>query len=163
MAYTLGSVVSDTNKRSICIMAPATIANVAAPSASTAGVVGYNPGGAAGDGGADSGHSYRNRDARESTLLITGTCTAGQTLVGTFTLWGYHVPSADWYEIPVNGGTAITPVALAESDTDKITFQQRFSNLGHYDRLALQLASIGGTGASFQAWLVTGLSGTGSE
>jgi hypothetical protein len=142
-------------KRSVCIMATGTIANVAAPTLATDGVAGY-PGSLL---SSDEGCCFSQRDARESTLLIKGRCTAAEVLVGTFTLWGYHVESAAWYEIPVNGGTVGTPVALAETSPDQINFQQRFTNLGHYDRIALELAAIGGAGATFEAWLVTGRSG----
>lgn len=106
--------------------------------------------------GADKGVCFFGRDAGESTLMIKGRVTAGQVLVGTFTLWGYLTEAQAWFEIPVNGGTAVTPVALAETSSDQINFQQRFNNLGHYDRLALELSGIGGAGATFDAWIVSG-------
>lgn len=81
-------------------------------------------------------------------------------LAATLTLWGYLAASQRWYEIPTNGGTPITPVALAETGTDLITLVERFYNLGHFDRIGLQVAGVAGTGASFEAWLVTGISGT---
>jgi hypothetical protein len=83
-------------------------------------------------------------------------------LAATLTLWGYLEASECWYEIPTSTGTPITPVALAETGTDTITLVQRFQNLGHFDRIGLQVASLVGTGASFEAWLVTGLAGTGA-
>ncbi len=154
MPYILGSISGTANcKRDICIMAPATIANVAAPSAATDGVPVYNT--LATNRGADNGVAFGAQPPRVCTLLIKGTATAAEVLVGTFTLWGYHRASATWYEIPVNGGTTITPVAMAETDTDKITYQAQVNNLGHFERVALQLAAIGGAGASFEAWLVT--------
>ena len=164
----IGDVKSNNNKKAVCLMPTGTVANVAAPTSTPSvgapasaadGVpmypqVQFDP--------SDTAHGFVCRDPRESTLVIKGECTAGQTLVGTFTLWGYLAGPNAWFEIPVNGGTAITPVALAETDADAIRFQQRFQNLGHYDRIALQLASIGGTGATYEAWLVTGLAGTGA-
>jgi hypothetical protein len=152
----LGDVSANNSKKAVQIMAPTT-ANVAAPTLATDGIPVYP---VASFNAADTGHGYQGRDARESTLLIEGTCTAGQVLVGTFTLWGYLAASGKWYELPTSTGTAITPVALAETGTDTITLVQRFQNLGHFDRLALQLASIGGGGATFNAWLVTGIAGT---
>jgi hypothetical protein len=83
-------------------------------------------------------------------------------LAATLTLWGYLAASRRWYEIPTSTGTAVTPAALAETGTDTITLVQRFLNLGHFDRIGLEVASIVGTGASFEAWLVTGTSGTGA-
>ncbi len=92
-----------------------------------------------------------------ATPMVYTTATA---LAGTFTLWGYLAASTRWYEIPVNGGTAITPTATAETQTDIITLRERFTNLGHFDRIALSVTTITGSGASFEAWLVTGSSGT---
>ncbi len=151
-----GDISGNSAKKGICLMAGAT-ANVAAPTLSTDGFPvhptndTYKPIAGA--------HGYLNKAALSSTLLIKGRCTAGQVLVGTFTLWGYLAAVDCWFEIPLAGGTAVTPVALAETSTDQINFQQIISNLGHYDRVALELASIGGTGATFDAWLVTSLAG----
>lgn len=79
-------------------------------------------------------------------------------LAGTFTLWGYLEAADVWFEIPTMGGTEVTPVALAETQADIITHTERYYNLGHYDRLALQLAGIaGGSGAEFSAYLVTAM------
>jgi hypothetical protein len=140
-------------------MATGTTANVAAPALDTDGVPTYPVEANRSSAAAETGHCFMARDASQSTLMIKGRCTAGQTLVGTFTLWGYLEAADAWFEIPVNAGTVGTPVALAETSADQINFQQRFENLGHYDRLALELASIGGGGATFEAWLVTGRAG----
>jgi len=80
---------------------------------------------------------------------------AAVTIVATATLWGYLAEADAWFEIPVNGGTVGTPVALAETSTDQINFQQRFENLGHYDRIDIELASPA-AGSSFDAWIVSG-------
>ena len=153
MPNVLGSVTSWGNvAKSVCILAPATTANNAVPSAVDAGIPVYpDP-----KTGNSTGHAYPNTPPRKSTLVVKGVVDAGQTLVGTFTLWGYH-PVLGWIEIPTNGGTAVTPVALAETETDKITFFQQYEDLGHYKRLYLQLTGIGGTGASYEAWLTTAL------
>ncbi len=135
-------------------MAGAT-ANVAAPTAATDGYQMYPAGASEVMSASTKGHAYAGRPPLHSTLMIKGRVTAGQVLVGTFTLWGYLAAADAWFEIPVNGGTAVTPTALAETSTDQINFQQQFTNLGHYDRVALELAGIGGTGAAFDAWLVT--------
>lgn len=137
--------------KTICILPSGTVANTAIPALSTDGVPTYPSRGVA-DG---TGLCFPNVPARKATLAIAGSCTAGQVLVGTFTMWGYHPVMDKWFEIPVNGGTPVTPVALAETDTDKITFTQNFDNLGHWSRLALQLTAVGGAGATFEAWLTT--------
>lgn len=139
----------------------AAVANVAAPTLTdnTEGVPCYATKAQLIGGNADVGVCFGNRDVGESTLMIKGRVTAGQILVGTFTLWGYLTEAGAWFEIPVNGGTAVSPTALAETSADQINFQQRFQNLGHYDRIALELAAIGGTGATFDAWLVSGRHG----
>jgi hypothetical protein len=157
MANILGSITSWGNVvKSVCILAPATVANNAVPTLDTDGIPVYPD---RKKGNVD-GHAFPNTPPRTSTLQVKATVTAGQTLVGTLTLWGYHPALARWIEIPTNGGTAVTPVALAETDTDVITFFQRYEDLGHFSRLYLQLTGIGGTGASFEAWLTTGLENT---
>ncbi len=142
-------------KKATCLM-DASVANVAAPTLATDGVAMY-----AGpvEGVLVEGHAFGSRPPLHSTLCIKGRVTAGQTLVGTFTLWGYLAAADAWFEIPVNGGSVITPDDIAETSTDQINYQQQFTNLGHFDRIALELASIGGTGATFSAWLVTSMLG----
>lgn len=151
MSLTVGQIQSKSNAKKAVVIMAAQTGNTGAPSASTDGIPAYPTNQIA----ADDGHCYAADAAMYSTLLIKGRCTAGQTLVGTFTLWGYDSLLDAWFEIPVNGGTAVTPVALAETSADQINFQEQFMNLGHYDRLFLELASIGGGGATFDAALVT--------
>jgi hypothetical protein len=88
-------------------------------------------------------------DAFAATALVYTTA----VVVATLTLWGYHPVLGAWIEIPTNAGTAVTPIALAETDTDVITFNQKFTYLGHFSRLACQLASVGGAGTVVEAWL----------
>lgn len=142
-------------KKAIQIMAAAT-ANVAAPATSTDGIAVYTSGG---QEPLVNGHAFGGRPPLYSTLCIKGRVTAGQVLTGTFTLWGYLAAADAWFEIAVNGGTEVTPVAIAETSTDQINYQEQFMNLGHFDRLALELAAIGGSGATFDAWLVTSMLG----
>ncbi len=154
MTLAAGDVSGRSNaNRSVCLLTAA-VANTVIPSAATDGVPVY-PDSAVFS--ADTGHCYGGKPAEKSTLLIKGTCTTGQTLVGTFTLWLYHAPSDTWYERAVNGGNTVTATAMAETDTDRITFIELISNIGHFDRVALQLTSIGGSGASFEAWLATAM------
>ena len=151
MTLAVGDIKATANaKKAVCLMTAQT-ANNAVPSAATDGI----PVDPTNQILADDGHCYMATPAMFSTLLISGTVTAGQTLAGTFTMWGYLAASGKWYEIPLNGGTGVTPVALAETDTDLITYRERLLDLGHFDRLYLQLTGIGGAGASFEAWLVT--------
>lgn len=157
----IATVTANSSKKAICLLENA-VANTGLPATATAGVA-VHPDNGFGFSPDDTAHGYQNRDARESTLLIYGTCTAAAVLTGTFTLWGYLAASGKWYEIPVAGGTRLAPIALAETDADAITHVERFQNLGHFDRLFLELAAIGGAGASFTAHLVTGISGTGAE
>lgn len=146
-----GDVNTNNLKKAFCLMAGAT-GNVAAPTLSTDGFPNYPT---RTEGPMTNGCCYPGRPAVYSTIMIKGRCTAGQVLVGTFTLWGYLAACDAWFEIPLNGGTAISPAALAETSSDQINFQQQLMNLGHYDRLAVELAAIGGAGATFDVWLVT--------
>ncbi len=84
------------------------------------------------------------------TAAATALALADAVLVGTLSLWGYLEASDTWHLIKVNAGSA-----LAETASNVIGYQERYSDLGHYDRLALSVASSGGTGATFEAWLVT--------
>lgn len=158
MAAAVGDVYSKGIKRSVRLLVNRTT-NQSAPTASTDGIPVYRTAKQAANDLVDTGLAFPFRDVGPSTLMVKGRCTAGQTLVGTLTLWGYLEEADTWFEIPVNGGTVITPVALAETSADQINIQQQFSGLGHYDRIAIELASIGGTGATFDAWLVTGTYG----
>lgn len=147
----LGTVVGGGNaKRAVCILFEA-IANNSPPASSAAGIPVYPTNKIS----ADTGLCFTACPAQTATLMIKGRCTAAETLAGTFTLWGYLAAADAWFEIPVNGGTAVTPVALAETSADQINYQERFHDLGHYDQLYLELAGISGAGAIFDAWLVT--------
>ncbi len=136
--------------KAVCLMVAQT-SNNAVPSTAADGIPVYPTNKIV----ADDGHCYMACPAQTSTLVVKGTVTAGQVLTGTLTLWGYSAAIGAWIEIPLNGGTGVTPVALAETDTDLITYRERILDLGHFDRLYLQLTGIGGTGASFEAWLIT--------
>lgn len=107
----------------------------------------------------DKGCFYYGEDPEVSTLVISSTAGSG-TMVGTFTLWGYCSLTAKWYPIPVNGG-----VALAELSSPGNTIRHRedFTNLGRFDYLYLQLASVGGTDTAFEAYLITARGGRGSK
>lgn len=144
-------------KREIVLMTGQT-ANTAVPTAATDGVPAY-PSKAVYS--VDTGAFYSGEPPDRSELIIYSTAGSG-TMVGTFTLWGYNESAGVWIEIPVNGGTAVTPVALAETDTDAIRFRQEFTNLGAYDRLALQLTGVGGTATAFEARLITCRKGGGA-
>ncbi len=153
MTTTLGDVTGTGNaKRSVCLMT-AQAANNNAPTdglASTAGVPNY-PNSAV--YGSDSGACYTGRCAETSTLAISSSAGSG-TMVGTFTLWGYLAVTGVWYPILVNAGSA-----LAETAADKIRYAEKYTTLGHWDRLYLQLSAVGGTLTAFEAWLTTGAPG----
>jgi hypothetical protein len=144
------------SKRAVCLMIAQT-ANTGAPSLATEGVSNY-PGRSLYS--ADEGACFTGLCALDSTLVIASTAGSG-TMAGTFTLWGYMVGPNKWFPIAVNAAAATpnTPVALAETAADEIRYQQQFRDLGHYDRLFLQLASVGGTATAFEAWLATGSEG----
>lgn len=150
-AGTLGQTIFWNNvAKSVCVL-PATTANTSIPTLITDGIPVY-PSAQMGTGGL----AFPNTPPRVTSLAVRGTVTVGQVLTGTLTLWGYH-PVVGWMEIPVNSGSLITPVALAETQTDIITYTEQYESLGHYVRLAVQLTGIGGTGATFEAWLTTAL------
>lgn len=141
----VGDVKSRSNcKKDMQILAAA-VANVNPPALATDGFPVYP----VMDFGGQDGVNYEGLPASRHQLCIKGTVTAGQTLVGTFTLWGYLQSASAWFQIKVNAGSA-----LAETGTDVIGYTEVIQGLSAFDRVAISLASIGGTGASFDAWLV---------
>lgn len=137
-------------KKDIVLLAGAT-ANNGAPAAATDGIrmYEYDKLGQSSTLFKD-GVNFPHQPVAKHRLCIKGTVTAGQTLVGTFTLWGYLESAGVWFQVKVNGGSA-----LAETDTDKIGYTEVFDLLSSFDRIYLQLAAIGGAGATFDAYLVT--------
>ena len=136
-------------KKDIEILSAA-VANNSPPASATAGVAMYETD-RFGQTNAqfENGANFPHQPASKHQLCIKGTVTAAQILVGTFTLWGYLASANAWFKINVNGGSA-----LAETSTDAIGYTETFSNLSAFDRVYLELSSIGGTGATFSAWLV---------
>lgn len=136
---------SDNVKRCICLLTAQT-ANNSPPAAATAGVKAYPDEGLyASDNGAFFACEYPDN----ATLCIRSTA-GSDVMTGTFTLWGYVTKAAAWFPVKVNGGSAI-----AETGTDAINYTEVFTNLGHFDRLYLELSAVGGTATAFQAWLLS--------
>lgn len=136
-------------KKAICLLTAQT-ANNSPPASATAGVPNYPVlQGAGAILNAATGACYTGNAAASSTLMISSSAGSG-TMTGTFTLWGYLVASGHWYPIEVNSGDAI-----AETATDAIRYVERYPDLGHYDRLYLELSAVGGTDTAFEAWMVT--------
>lgn len=134
----VGEVFTKNNcKRAICLMTGQT-ANTSVPSTDEHGVPNYPTGLSE---SSDVGAGYRGQAAESSTLLIRSTDGLG-TLVATFVLWGYLAASGAWYPIAVNGGAA-----LAEFSANQLYHREVFEYLGHFDRLFLELKSVGGDAA----------------
>lgn len=152
MANLVGDIKSQGQcKRGVCLMVGQTTVN-GAPTLPTQGVP-MQPSGAM---KIDDGANFQNRDALVSTLVIDNTAGTG-AVVGTFVLWVYLTFSGVWYPIKVNGGTALAVYAAGNF----ILYMEKFNNLGHFDRVYLELQAPGGTGTpTFEAYLLTGTSGT---
>lgn len=165
----VGTTISNNNKKTVFLVDAAT-GNVAKPTATgaaaardvaasaTAGVPVYPRSYTNSIAQQDDSAGFVNRDLRESTLIARASG-PGQVVVATLTLWGYLEALGAWVEIPTNGGTAVTPVALAETETDVITYFQRYQNLGHFDRLACEVAGLSAS-TTISVVLVSGVSGT---
>lgn len=150
---TVGDVkVTNNCKRAICLMTAQNAANNP-PTLATDGVPNF-PSGLSEP--SDVGAGFRGLSAEDSTLLIRSVGGSG-TLAGTFTLWGYLAASGAWYPMKVNGGVALAEVT---APADLIAHREVFNQLGHFDRLYLELASPGGTTPNFEAYLVTARQGT---
>lgn len=153
MANSVGLVIGGGNvKRSICLMTAQT-ANVAAPTLATDGIPAYPDNKVFASA---SGAFYTAYFSDVTTLTIVGT---GTTPSGIFTLWGYLAASSTWFPIQVNAGAAVTGAALPFIQTYGMGGATP-TQLGHFDRLALQLGSISGTGATFEAFLTSARAGS---
>lgn len=145
----LGDIKNKNNAtRAACLMVGAT-ANVAAPTLVTDGIANYPTNAITIDDGA----CFTCQPANFSTLVIAATAGSG-SLTGVFTLYGYLAAfnggAGQWFPIKVNTGSAVT-------GTGSLAYCERFLNLGHFDRLALGLASIGGSSTpTMEAWVITG-------
>jgi hypothetical protein len=131
--------------RSVCLMTGQT-ANTGAPSADTDGVPAHHDETIASS--SITGAFYTGETPDVSTLTINSTAGSG-TMTGTFTLWGYRTETDTWYSIQVNGGSAI-----GETSANAIEYTEEVS-VGRFDRIFLQLASVGGTDTEFEAHLTT--------
>ncbi len=142
-------------KRAVCLMTAQT-ANTGAPTdtsagtASTQGVPCYPTSGYI---SSEDGAFFQCEYPDLATLMISSSAGSG-TMSGTFTLWGHKQATGCWYPVAV--------IILAETASDVIRYQQVFTNLGHYDRLFLQLASVDGTSTAFEAYMVTARKGGGA-
>lgn len=155
MANTVGLVVGAANcKRSICLMT-AQVANNTAPTLATDGVPAYPVNTVY---GTTTGAFYSVEFPDVNTLTIAGT---GTTPSGVFTLWGYLTAQATWFPIQVNAGAAVTGAAVTYTQTFGPGATTQVA-LGHFDRIALQIASISGAGATFEAFLTTARKGNGN-
>lgn len=135
---------SDNLKRCICLMT-AQATNNSPPSAAGDGVKAYP------DEGifvSDTGAFFAAEFPDLATLCIKSSA-GSATMTGTFTLWGYVTKAAAWFPVKVNGGSAI-----AETSADAINYTEAFTQLGHFDRLYLELSAVGGTATAFEAWLL---------
>jgi len=147
----LGDVKVRSNCKKDIVLLAAAVANNGAPALATDGIAMYEVDKLGQTSSIfKDGVNYPHQPVGKHRLCIKGTVDAGQTLVGTFTLWGYLESASAWFQVKVNGGSA-----LAETGTDTIGYSEVFDLLSAFDRVYLQIASIGGTGASFDAWLVT--------
>lgn len=156
MANTVGMVVGAANvKRSICLMTAQT-ANTGAPALATDGVPAYPVNMTYGSA---TGANFVVETPDCHTLTIASTATVSPT--GIFTLWGYLAAQAGWFPVQVNAGGAVTAAgAVAVSYTYGLGGNNN-TLLGHFDRYFLQVASIGGASATFEAFLTCSRKGGG--
>lgn len=87
------------------------------------------------------GHCYTGCPAQRSTLVVK---LGGTTPSVTLVLWGYLAAADEWIPMEVNGGAAVTS-----------SYREVFDELGHFDQLYLEVATISGTDALVNAWLIT--------
>lgn len=133
-------------KRSVCLLAAATAAN-GVPALATAGVPAYPT---AAMYGASTGAFYGGEAPERSTLNVH--TTGGSTPSATFRLWGYSIAAATWYVVKaINAGAAVTAPAGV---TDQ-RYSEVLTDLGHFDRLYLEILTVSGAGTGIEAWLTS--------
>lgn len=158
MPSVIGTVISKyQSKRAICLMIGQTVVTGTPASLSVAAALAASvPTQPTSRLNTDDGVGFVLRDPKDTTLVIKNTAGTG-AVVGTFVMWGYLEANTTWYPIKVNAGAAVTTYS-----TDTVLYVEKIPFLGHFDRLFLELQAPGQTGgtATFEVWLLTGVSGT---
>ncbi len=135
------------SKRSVCMVTAA--AAIAVPALATDGVPNYPDPVRSVYGASDSGACYGAFSAKQSTVNVHSV--GGATPTAKMNLWGYQTCSGIWYLIKnLNNGAAI-----AASSTGQIQYAEQIQNLGHYDRLALEINTASGLGTGLECWITT--------
>lgn len=140
----LGTVkIASNTKRAVCILAAATATN-SPPASSTAGIPMY-PTSPLNE--TEDGACYQNHPASRTSLIVSAAGTGTMTV--TLVLWGYLAAVGVWIPMAVNAN-----VAIAETSADVIRYREVYSDLGHFDRLYLEVSGIAGTTNTVEAWVV---------
>lgn len=115
--------------------------------------------GAAATNGAPSGlvGFVRPTYVDQAVLLLKSTAGSG-TMTVTCKLWGYSIQTATWYPLgtgatAANKGLINEGNAIGETGTDVIAHAEPVSSLFAFERLYLEITSIGGTGTAIAAYL----------
>lgn len=142
--------------RAVCLLGGA-IATNGAPSGAAAGVP-CNTDSPFSAGHVETGTNYYRRPAAESTLFVFSTAGSG-TMTVTLRLWGYLAAAGKWAPLGTGGDTTKgglnAGAAIGETTADAIQHCEPFIYGGHFDRLYVEVAAIGGTSTSVDVWMVT--------
>jgi hypothetical protein len=101
-------------------------------------------------------YSLFGRLPKKAVLKLSSSAGSG-TMTATFRLWGYTSVD-DWS--PCGPGADATKgvinleTAIGESDTDKLRHTEVLDDIFHFERLYLELVSIGGTSTAVGARLL---------
>jgi hypothetical protein len=129
----IGDIVSKSNaKKTVKLLEGATATSVA-PTTVNDGVPCYPTNQIV----ADDGHCYMAASAQSSTLNVDFAAGASASV----RMWGYLAAAAKWF--PIDSAA----IALTAN------YAQRYSDLGHYDRLYLQVTAI--SASTVHAYLTT--------
>lgn len=139
-----GDVYSGGNsKKSICILEGEASQN-GAPTLATDGVPVYPES----VYGSSTGLCFTNTAAKTATITLTTTNASTPNL--TICLWGYLEASARWHAHYFEANIAAAP------HTSQVAQSVELNNLGHFDRLYLELYSNTGVGSEgLTAWITT--------
>ena len=139
----LGDVTRNGCNTTMVLLASATATN-SAPSGATAGV-------------AMKSLAVKGVLQQTASIIIASTAGSG-TMTAGFRIWGYLAAPAVW--VPLGTGTATAKgqinagVAIEEDEANTLRHAEPISNIFTFDRLYLEIESIGGTNTAVTGWLV---------
>ena len=112
--------------------------------------------------GVDAGFPLKNVEGGHSYTILVKSTAGSDAMTVTLKIWGYSKVAEAWLPLgisatPASKGLLNGDAAIAEGPTaDSITHSEVIGNMDGFDRVYLEVVSIGGTATAVSAWLVGG-------